>query len=159
MSNRQNQLGQTLVEVVVAAGIVIMCLSILTAAAVAAVANSRRAKERAVGIRVAQEGLEWLRKQKEVEGWDAFDAKFTNSGTKYCLGSALVDNPAAKFANVSSAGTCSLAAGGVTVRIPYIRYATINRVTPGTVTDVTIRVEWSDGQFTEMLGRFGDRRI
>ena len=61
--------GQTIVEVVVAAGVMAVALTVLTSAVVSALANNREAKERAIATRLAQEVVEAFRFYRDNEGW------------------------------------------------------------------------------------------
>jgi Tfp pilus assembly protein PilV len=64
--------GQTIVEVVVAAGVMAVALTVLTSAVVSALANNREAKERAIATRLAQEVVEAFRFHRDNAGWGGF---------------------------------------------------------------------------------------
>jgi Tfp pilus assembly protein PilV len=64
--------GQAIVEVVLAAGLVLVALTVLVAAVSRAVASNRLAKERVIATRLAQETVEWMNSQRSGSNWGAF---------------------------------------------------------------------------------------
>lgn len=75
--------GQTIVEVVVAAGVMAVALTVLTSAVVSALANNREAKERAIATRLAQEVVEAFRFYRDNEGWGGFWDLMTEFNTDF----------------------------------------------------------------------------
>lgn len=61
--------GQTLIEVVVVAGMVMLVLVALVSGVVMSIANNRISKDRGLATRYAQEGIEWLRGWRDKIGW------------------------------------------------------------------------------------------
>lgn len=62
--------GQTLLEVVVVVGIMALLLTALASFMVTATARARLERQRAVATRVAQEGMDWVKLEKERADWD-----------------------------------------------------------------------------------------
>lgn len=84
LSKSQRQSGQSLLEVVVVTFILLMALVALISLTTVSIARNRLAKERTVATRLAQEGLEWFKYQRDSMGFDQV-ANLT-SGI-YCLSS------------------------------------------------------------------------
>ena len=86
--NRAN--GQSLIEVVIAAAIIVIGSTVLVSAVTSAMANNRLSKERIIATRLAQEGWEWLKRQ-QGDDFDALFATIEDEATGppqqyYCLG-------------------------------------------------------------------------
>lgn len=65
--------GQTLIEVVAAAAVVMVASVTLLAAVTGALANNRLAKERVIATRLAQEGVELMRQARlDAANWNEF---------------------------------------------------------------------------------------
>lgn len=77
-----NQIGQSLLEVVMVAFVLVMALVALISLTTVSIARNRLAKERVVAIRLAQEGLEWVKYERDRLGFDAISLKNDQS---YCL--------------------------------------------------------------------------
>ena len=80
--------GFTLVEILVATGIVVTVLVGITSGVSFAVKNSRFSQEKALSVRYAQEGIEWIRLQRDVLGWNTFFNIINDEGPltfTYCL--------------------------------------------------------------------------
>lgn len=75
-----NNLGQSLYEVVFAIGIAAVILIALVALATVSVRNTTFSKNKAIATELSEEALEWLRSEK-VADWGAFAAR---DGT-WCL--------------------------------------------------------------------------
>lgn len=68
----RSQRGSTLIEVVVVAFIVVIALVALANLTMVSLSRNRQAKELAVATRLAQEGLEWFKDQRNNLGYDEF---------------------------------------------------------------------------------------
>ena len=88
---REACLGQSLVEITVAVAIMGMVLTALVFATTVAVKNADFSKTQAQATRYAQEGMEWLRSQRDQD-WDAFDLR-AGAGV-YCLNNLVLSWPA-----------------------------------------------------------------
>lgn len=77
-----SQRGQALLEVVMVAFILLMALVALISLTTVSIARNRLAKERSVATRLAQEGLEWLKYERDRAG---FDAVASVLNTPYCI--------------------------------------------------------------------------
>lgn len=79
--------GQSLVEAVVAVGLISVVLVSLMSAVTFSLGNIKVGKSRAEATKYAQEGLEWLRNVRD-EDWKTFAAKAVGAGpTTYCINS------------------------------------------------------------------------
>jgi Tfp pilus assembly protein PilV len=133
----KNQTGQTLIEVVVATGMVVMVMVALVSGVVMSVANNRTAKERAVATRLSQEGMEWARAWREKIGWQPFVEIVLDGASEqtYCL-NTLAANEADLQA--ITPGVCGSQLITGTIYHREIEF-TIN----GTALDVTVATIWN----------------
>jgi len=60
--------GQTLIEVVAAIAVIMVAGTVLVSALTGALANNRLAKERMIATRLSQEGIEWLKQERQRAG-------------------------------------------------------------------------------------------
>jgi len=72
--------GQSLVEVVVVTGIVMLVLVALVAGAMMAVRNSQFSRARTRAMQLSREATEWIRSERR-EGW----SEFANHSGTFCL--------------------------------------------------------------------------
>lgn len=78
----KKHLGQSLIEVVVAVGMMALLLTAVLALISLSVKNSRLAKDRTMAVGLAQQGVELMRTYREYLNWSTFLAK---AGTNYDL--------------------------------------------------------------------------
>jgi len=124
----RDERGETLVEVLVALGIITVVASALVGVVVTSMGNTRFSKDQNQATQYAQEGMEIVR-QKRDDGYVAF--RNIATGT-YCLdgGSTILD-PDCTAANVGS----------------YLRKVTITQDGCDTdVANVTVTVSWQDSK-------------
>ena len=79
--------GFTMVELLVATGVVMLVLAGIGAGVTFSVRNTTFSKEKTLSVRYAQEAVEWLRNQRDVLGWTAFYEVVSADGIQfnYCL--------------------------------------------------------------------------
>lgn len=80
----KNERGQTLVEAVVAFGVAAMILVALVAATTMALSRVQFANHQAQARAFAQEGLEWVRGERDKD-WDDFYDQTDADSQSYCL--------------------------------------------------------------------------
>lgn len=80
-----NNHGQSLVEAVVAIGIVTMVLIGLVSAVNYSLVNTQYTRNKAAATKYAQEAIEFLRSERDRLGWPVFYATAGDQGTLYCL--------------------------------------------------------------------------
>lgn len=78
MYNRQS--GQSLIEVTFATGVVALILVTLLSGVIQAMQSSRTALEQSRSTQYAQEGLEWVRGERNRLGWGPFLSSIQASG-------------------------------------------------------------------------------
>jgi type II secretory pathway pseudopilin PulG len=83
-SGRSVRSGQTLIEVLIATGVVGLVITAAAAGLTFSVKNTAEAKYRALAAYQAQEVVEMLRRERILLGWDSFVAEL-QTGTPYCL--------------------------------------------------------------------------
>lgn len=79
--------GQSLFEVIVAIGISALILVGIVSLASGSVRNSSFSRNNAQATKYAQEGVEWLRGQRDA-GWDNLATHSSVAGTTTCLGAS-----------------------------------------------------------------------
>lgn len=88
------QRGQTLIEVLIALIIVTLVLTTVVVAVVLGISSSRFSRNKSRAAFLAQEGMEWLRGQRNQLGWVEFASWASPSGAVYCLDTLTMANPA-----------------------------------------------------------------
>lgn len=86
-SKRKKSRGQTLIEIIIATGVVGLVMTTVVAVISVSVRNAARAKAKALGTKYTQEGIEYFRAQKNLMGWETF-YETIQAGTGnnvYCL--------------------------------------------------------------------------
>lgn len=103
---RVTQSGQTLLELVVALGVVAVVLMGLVSAVTSSLRYGQASRFRSRSVKYAQEGIELTRKLRDANTWDVF-AAYSGTGTKsWCLSESGVWS--------ADDGTgCSMAAGSL----------------------------------------------
>ncbi|MCM8787834.1 MAG: hypothetical protein NC935_07300 [Candidatus Omnitrophica bacterium] len=80
-----NKKGQVLIEVLFSLGVIVVCLSALTAAVTLAIRNTRLSKEYSLATKYAEEGIEEVRiRRDQAESWSYFLTTYTCGGTSSC---------------------------------------------------------------------------
>lgn len=153
---RRFQSGQSMVEMVVAVGMVSLVLVAIVSGIALSIRNSRYSKNKALATRYAQEALEKFRNYRDEVGWSPFVSEVIGGGTQaiYCLD----DLPATIGLIGEAMGTCSSEkitnTSGAT---EFSREAQAEMVN-GSV-EVTVLVEWTEGSKThnvELVSRLND---
>ncbi len=97
--------GQTLLELIVVIAVVAIVLTALVAAVTAALRYGQASRFRSQGVKLAQEGLEIVRKERDTDDWTTFAAYASTNGGRWCLpdtGLLTADD---------GSGTCPVTAG------------------------------------------------
>lgn len=148
--------GQTLVEMVVAVGMVSLVLVAIVSGIAISIRNSRFSKNKALATRFAQEGVEKFRFYRDEFGWEPFFEVMSDPGVSsdYCLNEfpLSLENIDGKL------GSC--AGDTIDDGMVYTRYARVEITTlsPQRV-DVVVGVSWYEGassHFVELPARFND---
>jgi|SRR3989344_4268006 len=133
--------GQSLLEVVVAISVVVLVLATMISAISYALSNAQYARNKALATKYAQEAVEWLRTQRDVD-WYAFYgyAGSWPDGNHYCLSSLAwtnIDPCISTEANDKIPGT------------PFLRDLTFTQSQSLTDrTEIAITVSWPQGTQT-----------
>lgn len=127
---RTSQNGQTLAEIVVALGIVLILLSGLVSGATSAVKTNSQTQKRSLAVTYSQEALELSRKLRD-EDWDSFQAR---SGL-WCL-------------NKDGVWTQGAPSCPVNIDSFYTRGVTFTWNEAGSRMEVVATVSWPDGGST-----------
>jgi type II secretory pathway pseudopilin PulG len=137
-----NQAGSSLIEVVVATGVMALVLTALVAGMTVSLQTSAEAKYRSQAIKRGQEAMEVFRRERTLLGWDNFFNQF-DTGSTYCL----QELPAPKENFI--AGECSSEESLVVSGIDLYRQAVVT-VDDSDPTNPQVRVEitvtWNAGR-------------
>src|SRR5258708_3055538 len=135
------QSGQTLIEVIIAIGLVVLFLITLVSAMTLAIRNNQFAKDQVLARNRAREALEWFRSLRDQMGWDAFTTMITTDSppVTYCLPTLPTTTT---LSNALANQVCT-----ATDSIPGTKYVRSMLITtPNTEeVDVTVTVSWTDG--------------
>lgn len=141
--NRSKTQGFTLIEVLIATGMVTLVMTGITSGVSFAVKNSRFSQQKSLSVRYAQESIEWFRAQRDTLGWQAFYQTLENDSPSqviYCL--ADLPQNSEQFGNLSSTpggAYCSTISS-----TNYRRQIELTITSPSSV-DVISRVTWEEG--------------
>ena len=127
---RSQESGQTLLELVVAIGVVAIVITALVAAVTASLRYSQATRLRSRGVKYAQEGLELARKLRDISTWDVFQT-YANGAGNWCLDESGV------WTIDASGGECPLSASNNFWRAIHFAW------TDPTM-DVTVTVNWGE---------------
>lgn len=133
--NKNNQSGQSFIELIAALLIVSIVLVSLVALVTRSIANATFARNKTLATSYAQESLEWLRSERDRD-WASFYGR-TNSS--WCIATL------SWTSNGSHTGTC--AATDVITSTIFRRNISFTRIDASNV-DATVTVSWSDGNGT-----------
>lgn len=128
----KKQKGQSLFEIVLALGVILLLIGGLVVAATTSIRNTTVSTSQAEATRFAQEVMEWLREEKGKD-WGTFFGRASSSGTIYCLNS---------LSWPSSSGSCG--SSSFIVNTQYQRKATLTTDGLDKVR-VTVTVSWQEG--------------
>jgi type II secretory pathway pseudopilin PulG len=139
---RTSQAGQTIIEVLIATGVVALVMTAVAAGLTLSVKNSSQSKYRTLATKMASESNELFRRERDRLGWESFYEVLQADGalTTYCIDESLP---------VTTQDFVDLAVGSCGGGFPlagtsFERETTIELVNPDLVrveTDVT----WIDG--------------
>mgnify|MGYP000887159775 CR=1 FL=1 len=148
MKHRKRESGQTLLELVIALGVVAVVITALVSAVTASLRYSQATRFRSRAVKFAQEGVELTRKVRDEQPWSTFFA-YTGGDGRWCLDASGV------WTDDDGNGTCPLAAGDnfwrsvhfswddtEDIMIVTVRVSWGDRSTPSTVELVTHFTEW-----------------
>lgn len=133
--------GQTLIEVIVAIGLVVLVLLTLVSALTLAVRNNTFAKDQVLARNRSREVLEWLRSTRDQMGWDAFISMINvdSPPVDYCLSTLPADIDATKAMSNQACSSSAVIPG-----TKYVRDLILNVVSDSEV-DAQVIVSWTDG--------------
>jgi type II secretory pathway pseudopilin PulG len=124
-----DQKGQSLVEMIVIVGMVVLLMTGIVAGTTVSLSRSETSQVRSVALSHAQSGIE-LARAKRDSGWAAF-ALLGTSPTTYCVGADGVFNT----------GLCTINMDGKYIRSVSLQLTAVSLVS---TMKVTSRVVWGD---------------
>ncbi len=133
--NSRDQRGQSLVEMLVVVGIVVLLVTGIVSGTTLSLSSTHTTQQRSTAVKYAQDGIELARSLRD-DGWTNFAALGTTESS-YCVGSEVP--PVFSLAS----GTCGTNIGGT-----YARTITLHLI-PASGTNVekmsvTVVVSWGD---------------
>ena len=145
---RNSNRGQTLIEIIIAVGLIVLVLTTLASGLALGIRNNRVAKDQAIAKDYTREAQEWLRSMRDLAGWETFAgilrAHASGNSLSYCLTTLPADLTTFNSTNRS---TCST---GQTVDGRFTRQVNITLVGGANPTqaDAVVVVTWVDGTKT-----------
>lgn len=142
--------GQTMIEMVVATGMVALVLVAIVSGIALSIRNSRFSKNKALATRYAQEAVEKFRNYRDEVGWQPFleEVLEGNSSVVYCMPSM----PASAIEVPTFTGACSGQkipnAAGDTEFTRGVQALTQTQVNPNDAVEITVTVSWIEGSKT-----------
>jgi Tfp pilus assembly protein PilV len=155
---KKTNCGQSLVEVVVAFGVVILMVTGLIIGTTYSLKANQNSRARSIATKLVQQGLEFARKDRE-SSWYAFK-DLTSTSATFCVGNVTSYTtpklvPLDPFANPFV--TCSGNKAQTNPTINFTRFATFtwydmgdplppsNNPSPTDLMRVTVKVRWNEG--------------
>lgn len=135
------QSGQTLIEVIIAVGLVVLVLLTLVSALTLAVRNNQFAKDQVLARNRSREALEWLRNMRDQMGWDSFYAVISADGNPvdYCLPSLPADVTSMAALTNQVCTKTDVISGTKFVRDLVLTVVSVDEI------DATVTVAWTEG--------------
>jgi type II secretory pathway pseudopilin PulG len=133
------QQGQSLIEIVVAIGVIVLILVALISAVTTGLRNAEFARNKGQATKYAQQVIEWLRTQRDA-GWASFYdfAGPGGSSRTYCINTlAWPGTGPCSITNVMSGDSFNI----------FHREVTLSQSSPARVA-IRVRVFWEEGQRT-----------
>lgn len=133
--------GQTLIEVIIAIGLVVLVLLTLVSALTLAVRNNQFAKDQVLARNRSREALEWLRSMRDQMGFDAFYSMVQSDSPPvvYCLATLPSTTAGAIALGNQVCLPTDLVSGTKYVRSMTLTTPSVDEV------DATVAVTWTDG--------------
>lgn len=133
--------GQTLIEVIIAIGLVVLVLLTLVSALTLAIRNNQFAKDQVLARNRSRETLEWLRSLREQMGWESFLAMISSDSppVDYCLTSLPSDVAGAIALSNQPCSRIDMVSG-----TKYVRDLVLDVVSNDEINAV-ITVRWTEG--------------
>jgi len=140
--------GQTLIEVIIAVGLIVLVLTTLASGLALGIRNNRVAKDRGIAKDYTRESQEWLRSMRDLGGWETFAGILRAHAQGNTVGYCLTTLPADLTAfNNTARSTCG---ANQTVDGRFKRQMDITLVGGANPTqaDAIVTVSWVDGTKT-----------
>lgn len=140
--NKDKQSGQSLVESIIAMGIIITTLVALMSAVTYALNNAQFARNKALATKYTQESVEWLRGQRD-SSWNTFVSFSSAGGSTYCLNGDL--HTQSTMPGIAKSCTASPIDAPIDDQYDiFNREVTLTTASTGRVA-ITVRVYWYEG--------------
>lgn len=139
---RKNKLqnGSSLIEILVATGVVALVLTAITASMAYSIMAGAEARYRDLATQVGNQAMEIIKRERVLRGWQNFYVAL--SGDNYCLNQ--LPAPLANF----TAGNCGSGASsyGLDLQVGrnFKRLVTISRDPSGEWLETTVKVYWNE---------------
>ncbi len=133
----QKTTGQTIVEVIIAVGIVALVMTALAASLTLSIRNTAQSRHKNLGTKLSQEGLEIFRRERNLLGWDTFSNRLNSQ--VYCMQTVPDDITGLVAGSCDSTNNITLSAND------FYREATVSKTSP-TIINVVITTTWTDGK-------------
>jgi type II secretory pathway pseudopilin PulG len=137
---RKTQSGSSMIEILIATGVVGLVMTAVASSLVLSVKNSAISKYKVLSATRAQEAMEVFRREKVLLGWAQFYESL--SADTYCVNSLASNSAQFKAMNTGTCGDGSVIAG-----TSFTREALVD-ITSADEIRVEIIVDWLDGDIT-----------
>lgn len=140
----RNQDGQTLVEIIIAIGMIIIALTTLVAGIAFGIANNRFARDEVLAKDNTRQATEWFRSIRDSMGWAGFYALITSHvpPVTYCLPVLPLTSDQLSTLPNSACSTQQTITGTLFYRSMSVTVPSANEI------DATVTVMWTDGSKT-----------
>jgi len=141
MVNSLGQKGSSLIEIVVATGVMALVLTAIVSGLTLSLKTNAESEYRSQAVKRAQEAIEVFRRERTLLGWDVFFGSLSNGGV-YCL--QTLPAPKSGF----TLGACTEEQGIVIAGVDFYREVevTIDESDPNNpLIQVSVTMRWNSG--------------
>lgn len=130
--------GETIIEIIIATAVVTLVMTAVMSGMTFSIKNTAQSKYKTLGTKLAQDGLEVFRRERDLMGWSTFYNSLNNG--VYCF--AILPENLSEF----SAGDCDSTEVVLVANNEFVRQANVQKDFSGSDTlKATVTVSWGDG--------------
>ena len=137
--------GSTLIEVIIAVGIVALVLITIVSVITVSIRDTVLAKSKVLGTRYAQEGMEFFRRERNSLGWETFVSTIQAHGAvvTYCLPSSAITQTLPSLA----VGVCNNTQFADPKNV--FQRAGVATIASPTQVNISVTVSWKDNSLSQ----------
>lgn len=145
LGGMRNSKGQSLLEVLMVTGLMGVLMVILVGISTTSINRNKQAENRSVATRLAQEGVEWIKSERDRVGWLQL-AKKMELGKTWCIA-----NTGMEVEDLADTSSCSVTVEGYPEFVRKVTSAfdeddLLDPNDPADHYNITVSVLWGNGE-------------